>query len=193
VWVFVLIYFGQNFTGYGLGLFMPQIITHLGVGLKLIGWVTAIPSVFGLAAMLLSARYADRSGNRVATLGTACLVSFAGFALCALTGDPLVLMTLIIFASMGQGSIGNNFWPLPTAMLSGTAAAGAIGLINSLGNLGGFFGPYAMGLIHGATGSFSIGMVALACGTLVSATFVFILGHDRRLEHVPAELASAAD
>lgn len=75
------------------------------------------------------------------TVCTACLVSFGGFALCAATGDPLVLMALIIVASMVQSSIGNNFWPLPTAMLSGSAAAGAIGLINSLGNLGGFFGP----------------------------------------------------
>ncbi len=193
VWVFTLIYFGQNFTGYGLGLFMPQIITRLGVGLKLIGWVTAIPSAFGLVAMLLSARYADRSGNRVLTLGTACLISFSGFALSALTGDPLVMMGLIIFAAMGQGSIGNNFWPLPTAMLSGAAAAGAIGLINSLGNLGGFFGPYVMGLIRNATGNFSLGMLVLACGTLMSAILVFALGHDRRLEHVPAELASHAD
>ncbi len=119
MWLFTLIFFGQNFTGYGLGLFLPEIITRLGVGLHLIGWVTAIPSAFGLVTMLLSARYSDRSGNRVLTLGTACLVSFGGLASCALTGDPWVLMGLIVFASMGQYSIGNNFWPLPTAMLSG--------------------------------------------------------------------------
>jgi len=78
-------------------------------------------------------------------------------------------------------------------MLSGTAAAGAIGLINSLGNLGGFFGPCVMGLIRNATGSSSVGMVVLACGTLMSAILVFVPGHGRRLEHVPAELASHAD
>ena len=132
-------------------------------------------------------------GNRVLTLGGACLVSFGGFALAAVTGDPLVVMALTVFAQMGQSSIGNNFWPLPTAMLSGTAAAGGIALINSLGNLGGFFGPYVMGLIRNATGSFSVGMVVLACGTLVSAILVFVLGHDRRLEHVPMELAGHAD
>lgn len=193
MWLFTLIFFGQNFTGYGLGLFLPEIITRLGVGLHLIGWVTAIPSAFGLVTMLLSARYSDRSGNRVLTLGTACLVSFAGLASCALTGDPWVLMGLIVFASMGQYSIGNNFWPLPTAMLSGTAAAGAIALINSLGNLGGFFGPYVMGVIRNSTGSFSLGLLALSCGALVSTILVFALGHDRRLEHVPGEMASHAD
>ncbi len=193
MWLFTLIFFGQNFTGYGLGLFLPEIITRLGVGLHLIGWVTAIPSAFGLVTMLLSARYSDRSGNRVLTLGTACLVSFGGLASCALTGDPWVLMGLIVFASMGQYSIGNNFWPLPTAMLSGTAAAGAIALINSLGNLGGFFGPYVMGVIRNSTGSFSLGLLALSCGALVSTILVFALGHDRRLEHVPGEMASHAD
>ena len=103
------------------------------------------------------------------------------------------MMTLIVFAQMGQSSIGNNFWPLPTAMLPGTAAAGAIALINSLGNLGGFFGPYAMGLISHATGNFSLGMLTLACGTLVSSIVVFALGHDRRLEHLPAEAAALAE
>lgn len=78
-------------------------------------------------------------------------------------------------------------------MLSGTAAAGAIGLINSLGNLGGFFGPYVMGVIRNATGNFSLGMLVLACGTLMSAVLVFALGHDRRLEHVPEELTIEAD
>jgi MFS transporter, ACS family, tartrate transporter len=193
MWAFTLVYFGQNFTGYGLSLFLPEIMRRLGVSLALVGWVTAIPSVFGLVAMLLSARYADRTGNRVLTVGTACFVSFAGLALCAATGNPVVLFALIVFAALGQNSIGNNFWPLPTAMLSGTAAAGAIALINSLGNLGGFFGPYVVGLIRGATGNFTLALLALSAGALMSCIMVFILGHDRRLEHVPAELASHAD
>ena len=153
MWAFTLVYFGQNFTGYGLSLFLPEIIRRLGVSLALVGWVTAIPSVFGLVAMLLSARYADRTGNRVLTVGTACFVSFAGLALCA---------------------------PLPAAMLSGTAAAaaGAIALINSLGNLGGFFGPYAVGLIRNATGNFNLALLTLSAGALMSCIVVFILGHD---------------
>ncbi len=70
--------------------------------------------------------------------------------------------------------------------LSGTAAAGGIALINALGNLGGFFGPYAFGLIKDATGgSFTYGLMVLALGPIVSATIILALGHDRRLEHIP--------
>jgi nitrate/nitrite transporter NarK len=88
---------------------------------------------------------------------------------------------------MGQSSTGPTFWTLPTAMLSGTAAAGGIALINALGNLGGFFGPYAFGLIKDATGgSFTVGLMVLALGPIMSASVVLLLGHDRRLEHIPA-------
>ena len=66
--------------------------------------------------------------------------------------DPVLTMTMLVICAMGQSSSGPTFWSLPTAMLSGTAAAGGIALINALGNLGGFFGPYVFGLIKAATG-----------------------------------------
>ena len=101
-------------------------------------------------------------------------------------------MVTLVIAAMGQSSTGPTFWSLPTAMLSGTAAAGGIALINALGNLGGFFGPYLFGLIKDASGgSFTFGLMALALGPIVSASIVLALGHDRRLEHIPAHQASA--
>ena len=93
---------------------------------------------------------------------------------------------------MGSSSTGPTFWSLPTAMLSGTAAAGGIALINALGNLGGFFGPYVFGLLKDATGgSFTFGLVAIAMGPIMSALIVVKLGHDRRLEHIPGREAVA--
>ncbi len=100
--------------------------------------------------------------------------------------DPILTMTMLVVAAMGQASTGPTFWTLPTAMLSGTAAAGGIALINALGNLGGFFGPYVFGLIKDATGgSFTFALMILALGPIMSATVVLTLGHDRRLEHIP--------
>jgi MFS transporter, ACS family, tartrate transporter len=70
-------------------------------------------------------------------------------------------------------------------MLTGSAAAGGIALINSVGNLGGFLGPYAMGLVRDATGSFPLGLLAIAMGSVVGGLVVLLLGHDRRLEQAP--------
>jgi cyanate permease len=74
-------------------------------------------------------------------------------------------------------------------MLSGTAAAGGIALINALGNLGGFFGPYIFGLVRDASGNFTLGLIAIAIGPAMSAIVVLCLGHDRRLEHIPTRQA----
>jgi ACS family tartrate transporter-like MFS transporter len=76
------------------------------------------------------------------------------------------------------------FWTLPTAFLSGAAAAGGIAIINSIGNLSGFFGPYLMGWLKDATGTFSLGLLTIAAIALVGAGIVLALRHDHRLETV---------
>ena len=78
------------------------------------------------------------------------------------------------------------FWTLPTAVLSGSAAAAGIAVINSIGNLAGFFGPYAMGWIKDATGSFAGGLLLIAALAVLAMVVVLALGHDRALERVPA-------
>ena len=98
----------------------------------------------------------------------ACFLNFAGLAVCIFLNDPVLMMVAIILSQMGQSSIAPTFWALPTAMLSGTAAAGGIAMINAVGNLGGFLGPYMMGAIKDATGSFTIGLLSIAMGALVS-------------------------
>jgi MFS transporter, ACS family, tartrate transporter len=96
------------------------------------------------------------------------------------------MMVALVLAQMGQSSIAPTFWTLPTAMLSGTAAAGGIVMINAVGNLGGFLGPYRVGFIKKAPGSFSVGLLAISMGALVGAVVFLVLGHDRRLEQAPA-------
>jgi nitrate/nitrite transporter NarK len=128
---------------------------------------------------------ADFDGSGPGRDRDAYLVASTGLIACAMMTDPVLTMTMLVIAAMGQSSTAPCFWSLPTAMLSGTAAAGGIALINALGNLGGFFGPYAFGLIKDATGSFMFGLIAIAAGPIVSATVVLMLGHDRRLERIP--------
>ncbi len=142
--------------------------------------------------MVLWGRHSDHTGERPRHVAIAYSVGAVGLIATALMTDPVLTMIMLVIAAMGQSSTGPTFWTLPTAMLSGTAAAGGIALINALGNLGGFFGPYVFGLIKDATGgSFTFGLIAIALGPIMSASIVLALGHDRRLEHIPAGEAVA--
>ncbi|MGA3402342.1 MAG: MFS transporter [Acetobacteraceae bacterium] len=181
-----LVYFGGTFSGYGIALFQPQIVHRLAAGFGMTGLINAIPYVFGATAMVLWGRHSDHTGERPRHVAIAYYVAATGLIATSLMTDPILTMTMLVIASIGGSSTGPTFWSLPTAMLSGTAAAGGIALINALGNLGGFFGPYLFGLIKDATGgSFTFGLMALALGPIMSASIVLMLGHDRRLEHIP--------
>jgi nitrate/nitrite transporter NarK len=94
-------------------------------------------------------------------------------------------MIALIFAVMGNQSIAPVFWSIPSALLTGTAAAGGIAMINSVGNLGGWFGPWVYGLVKDASGSTSLGLLCLAAAPVIAAIAVIAAGHDRRLERMP--------
>jgi MFS family permease len=186
VWWLTLVYFGQNVSGYGLFIFLPQIVRAFGVSYGMTGLITAIPFVFGSIAMLLWGWHSDHTGERTWHVAGACLLGAAGLCVCIFFHtSPVLLMAALIVAAMGQSSIAPTFWSLPTAMLTGTAAAGGIALINSVGNLGGFAGPYAFGLVKDATGNDTIALFVIALPLVVSAIVLIALGHDRRLERIP--------
>jgi nitrate/nitrite transporter NarK len=94
-------------------------------------------------------------------------------------------MVALTLASMGTQSTNPVFWALPSAMLSGVAAAGGIAMINAIGNLGAWLGPWMFGLVKDATGSDNMALLCIASGPLVSAIAVVLAGHDRRLERIP--------
>lgn len=187
-----LVYFGGTFAGYGIVLFQPQIVHRLAAGFGMTGVINAIPYVFAAVAMILWGRHSDRTGERPRHVAIAYAVGAIGLIATALMTDPILTMATLVIAAMGQASTGPTFWSLPTAMLSGTAAAGGIALINALGNLGGFFGPYLFGLVKDATGGgFMFALIVIALGPIMSAAIVLALGHDRRLEHIPAPETAA--
>jgi len=188
VWLLTLVYFGQNVSNYGLLIFLPQIVKSFGISTEMTGVVSALPFVFAAFAMIYWGFHSDRTGSRTAHVASACLLCAAGLAACIFIGTahPVFMMVALIFGVMGQQAIAPTFWPLPTAMLSGAAAAGGIALINSVGNLGGFLGPYMFGLIKDATGgSDLIALLAIAAAPVMSAVVLVALGHDRRLEQIP--------
>ena len=92
---------------------------------------------------------------------------------------------------MGVYAANATFWTLPTGFLTGSAAAGGVALINSIGNLGGFVGPYAVGWIKDTTGETTLGLVLLAACSIMAGVVTFLMGHDSKMEmagsHIMAE------
>src|SRR3954453_20106831 len=92
-----------------------------------------------------------------------------GIGLAGLVSNPVVVMALLCFAQIGVSAVPPMFWPLPASFLTGASAAAGIAAINSLGNLSGFAGPYAMGYLKDLTGNFTAGLLLLAGGSPLGA------------------------
>ena len=182
VLLFGLVYFGTAAAGYGLGFWLPTIVKEFGVSDLQTGLITAIPYAVGVAAVVIWPLLSDRMQERKWNTALAFLVAAAGLALSTYFPDPVHKMTMLCIAAVGMFAIAPLFWTLPTAFLSGTAAAGGIALINSIGNLAGFAAPYAMGYLKDATGGFSAGLLVVAFFPFLSAVLVLLLGHNPALE-----------
>jgi D-galactonate transporter len=186
VWALALVYFGLVACNYGVGFWLPQIIKAFGLSNAATGWVTAIPYAIGAAFMVWYGYHSDATGERKGHTAVGLLIAAAGIAASTLTGNPA--LTIVAFTIGACGVFGTLpvFWTLPTAVLSGTAAAAGIAAINSIGNLAGFVGPYAMGWIKDATGSFTGGLLLIAALAIAAMAMVLALGHNTALERAPA-------
>jgi MFS transporter, ACS family, tartrate transporter len=184
-----LIYFGANATNYGLSFFLPQIVKGFGLTNLETGFVTSLPYVVGVIAMLVWGRRSDRKLERKWHTAIALIIASGGIAASTLVNDPVLKMIALSIAGFGIFGCLPIIWTLPTAFLSGSAAAGGIAVVNSLGNLAGFFGPYAVGWIKDSTGSFSAGLICLSVAGLVGVVTVLLLRHDTVLEKAPMALA----
>ena len=191
VWALALVYFGTVACNYGVGFWLPQIIKAFGLSNAMTGWVTAIPYAIGAVFMVWYGYHSDATGERKAHTAIALLIAAAGIAGSTLTGNPT--LTILAFTIGTCGVFGSLpvFWTLPTAVLSGTAAAAGIAVINSIGNLAGFAGPYAMGWVKDATGSFTGGLLLIAALAVAAMVIVLVLSHDPALEKTPAALKEA--
>jgi nitrate/nitrite transporter NarK len=180
-----LVYFGAVAANYGVSFFLPQIIKAFGLSNAATGWVTAIPYLIGVVAMVYWGRHSDRTRERRWHCGGALILAAAGIAGCGVFTDPTLKVIAIAVGGAGIFGCLPVFWTLPTAFLSGAAAAGGIAIINSIGNLAGFAGPYVMGWLKDATGAYEAGLLTIAGAALVAAGIVLLLHHDETLELAP--------
>jgi D-galactonate transporter len=186
VWALAFVYFGLVACVYGVAFWLPQIIKAFGLSNLATGWVTAIPYAIGAAFMVWFGYNSDSTGERKGHTAIGLLIAAAGIAASTLTSDPT--LTIVAFTIGACGVFGSLpvFWTLPTAVLSGSAAAAGIAVINSIGNLAGFAGPYAMGWMKDATGSLTAGLLLIAGLAVIAMAIVLALGHNASLERAPA-------
>jgi len=171
VWLLCVAYFGITSGNYGIGFWLPQVIKDgITSNPLIIGWISVLPWGAAAVAMILVGKHSDATGERRWHFALSCLLISAGFALSAIPGitGPLRVAALAL-ATIGIMSAHAVFWALPTALLSGTAAAAGIAWINSVGNLGGYASPYVVGTIRDRTHSMTLALAALSAVALVSA------------------------
>lgn len=177
LWALAAIYFSIVLAIYGVSFWLPQILQALGTtSSATVALVSAIPYVAAAVAMVIVGGHSDRTGERRWHVALSALAGAAGFALAALVPTSLVLsLAALSLAAMGVWGTLGPFWALPTAFLTGRAAAGGVALVNSVANIGGFIGPTVVGYVRDATGSFAAGLWLLAAGLVVGAAITLCL------------------
>lgn len=164
----------------GIAIWMPQFVKEFGLTTVQTGFVTAIPAIFMAIAMILVGRSADRTGERVWHAAGPFIVSAAGFTLAALAPSPLISLIGLTIGAAGIGGASPNIWIFPSTLLTGSAAAAGIALINSVGSTGGFFGPTIIGWVRDTTGGFQGALLFLAFAMLATAVAILVLGRSMR-------------
>lgn len=181
-WAYGLLNFGMVCGIYGLGLWLPAIVTSLGrFGSGTLGWLVMVPYAAAVPCVYWWSRRADRTGRRALHASVSMVVAAVGLVAAGYLLPVSAALALIFLsvAAIGIFSAIAPFLSIPAALFSGAAAAASLGLVNSLGNIGGFVAPYAVGVIKSATGSDRLGLTFLAACLVVTAAATYRYAHRR--------------
>lgn len=168
-------YFAFGTISYSMGYFLPLIVKGWGMSNFAVGWVVAVPSVVGIAAMLTGSYFADRIEDKrpgLSVLMLVCAVGWAGMGFYATTAWALFAVALV---EIGIGIARPMFWTVPPVFLSRAAMAGAIALISCFANFGGIVGPVMIGWLKTTTNSFSGGLYYVAGCALIASVAILLL------------------
>jgi len=175
----VMLIVGYLLIGFGVyskNFFLPLMIKTMGYNDQTVGYLSALPSVAGVAGMILFSRNSDRTGERVWHVALPCLLGPAGLlgAGLPLAVSPILAMACFCLAGFGISGSLPTFWNLPTAWLGPAAAAGGIAVINSIGNISGYAAPQMVGFLRDATGSYQVPMVVASLFMLGAAVCILL-------------------
>ncbi len=179
-----------TFTLYGVYstiFFLPLIIKSLGLSNLAVGYVSALPNLFGAVGMILVSRSSDRTGERL--WHVVCPVTIAGLGLLAAAfslGNVYIAMVAFCIAGFGLSSTLPVFWNLPTAYFGSATAAAGLAAINTMGNLSGYVAPQVMGIVHDATGGYLIPVLMAGAITLAAPVLILASGIRRHVQRPAA-------
>jgi ACS family tartrate transporter-like MFS transporter len=186
--IYAALYFGLVMGIYGLSLWLPSIVKAMGnLSTTQTGFIVPIPYICAAVFVYIWSRHSDRTGERLGHTTFSMLLGAAGLAASGLLlqTNPVLAMVALCVCAMGIFAAISPFWELPSAALAGAAAAAGIALINSLGNLGGFAAPYAVGYLVDRTGNATAGLFLLAGVLAITAAATFLYGRRIGAGRVP--------
>ena len=177
VWHLVFTYFGMMIGNYALLSWAPQLVRSLSSQYSntAVGFLLAIPNFLGLVAMIAVSRSSDRSLERRYHVAIPSLVAGVALSLLGTTPSPFLSVCLLCLLAVGVYSSPSPFWALPNEFLTGYSGAAGIALINSVGNLGGFVGPLAIGFATQRSGTLATGLAVTAVPVFMAAMLVLLL------------------
>lgn len=179
-----IVYFGTSAGLYTLGIWAPQIFSQFNINATEVGFINAIPPVFAIVAMIFWGRHSDRKGERVLHVFFASILAALGLTMAAFAQSLGWVIAALVLVNIGISSAKPPLWAMPTQFLKGQGAAAGIAAINSIGNLGGFFGPFLIGYVKSTTGSYFWGLIGVAVSLVLSAFLVLLTAHKQAVSPV---------
>ena len=185
IWLLSMVYFGVATTMYGVTLWLPSVIRAFsGLSYFMTSLVAVIPFVVTTAAMVLVGMHSDRSGERRWHTAVPAFVGAAGLVAAAYGQSTLIVVTFLALGLACAESMVGPFWAMATSSMAGISAAAGIAVINSLANLGGYFGPDIIGVFRTADGGFRGGLLAIATTVGLSGAIAWMVGRQSGDEKV---------
>ncbi len=177
--VCALVQFGFTLGSYGILFWLPQIIKASGQSNLAVSLLTAIPYAFATAGMIWWALMVDKSGKKISNLVITCALGAVGLIISVLSDSLAIGLGGLTLALIGITSARAVFWTIPTRFTTGKGAASGLAFINSIGVMGGYFGPELMGTLKDLTGDYTTGLITmagfLAASTLLAASLKLLI------------------
>ena len=183
IWLLSMVYFGVSTTMYGVTLWLPSVIRSFsGLSYFWTGAIAVLPFLITVVVMVLVGIRSDRAGERRWHTAIPAFTAAAGMVIAAYGNSTLVVVTGLALGMAFAEAMCGPFWAMATSRMSGLSAAAGIAVINSLANLGGYFGPDIIGKFRTANGGFKGGLLAIAATVALSGIVALIVGRENRLQ-----------